>query len=112
MNIDPLTTRQAAVLECLNPRRMRLLLQAAALGGEVTAPELHQALRDIPVRTISTDMNVLEHAGLVRANPPIGQPRRGRIPVHYRVSPDVPAVFQQLTTLVHDAWLTRPSSAT
>ncbi|MGO2520118.1 MAG: hypothetical protein ACTH8F_08350 [Microbacterium sp.] len=91
---------------------MRLLLCAADLGGDVTAPELHQAARDIPVRTISTDMNVLERAGLVRANPPIGQPRRGRVPVRYRLVADVPAVFEQLNTMIHEAWPKRPSSAT
>lgn len=100
------------MLECVNPRRMRLLLAAAALGGEVTIPELHQAVRDVPMRTISTDMNVMESAGLVRANPPIGQPRRGRIPVHYRVAADVPAVFDELNKLFHDAWPKPQSSAT
>lgn len=93
----------------LNPRRLQLLLDAAVLGSPFTAKQL-EFTHQLPPASLTRDLNALERAGLVIADPPMTTPRQGQR-VTYALSPAAPAMFEQLSALVSDAWATPlPSS--
>lgn len=104
-----LSEAESQMLSHLNPRRFELLLSAARLGGPFTAPQLREAAAGQST-SLTRDLNALEEAGLLIANPPASQPRQGR-PVHFQLAPDVPELFARLSALVSEACSTPPPSS-
>jgi hypothetical protein len=104
-----LSDAEGRMLSHLNPRRFELLLIAARFGGPFTAPQLREAAAGHST-SLTRDLNALEEAGLLIANPPASEPRQGR-PVNFWLAPDVPELFARLSDLVSEACSTLPPSS-
>lgn len=106
MSDDPLAGPVAAALGQLNRRRFEILLACIRLGGEFTTKDLREALPGSEP-SLPRDLNALEDAGLLRADPPRAIARQGR-PVTYTVAPQTRTVFAQIARLIEDAYATPP----
>lgn len=107
MSDDVLSGPVAAALARLNPRRFAILLACIQLGGTFTTKDLREALPSLE-SSLPRDLNALEEAGLLLANPPRKTARQGQ-PVTYRVAPQTRTVFAKISTLVEDAYATPPA---
>jgi len=104
-----LSEAEALALSHLNPRRFELLLQAARLGGQFTAAQLREVAPE-HASSLTRDLNALEAGGLLLASPSAAQQRQGR-PVQFRLAPETPELFAQLSNLISAAASTPPPSS-
>lgn len=102
---DEIGESELKMLAHLNPRRLAVLVRSAALGT-FTAQQFREAYPEA-ASSLTRDLNALEAAGLVVADPPQSARRQGQR-VAYRVAPDTPERFQRLAELVAHACATSP----
>ena len=93
-------------LASLNPRRLQLLVNCARLGRPFTTKDLRGTYSE-GLTSLTRDLNALENAQLLLANPSMSRARQGQR-VTYSLAPDVPEKFAHLSALVADAWATPP----
>lgn len=104
MLVKMMTESEFALLHHMNPRRFAVLIHAASLG-RFTASDFRQAYPRYS-SSLTRDLNALEAAGLLIADPPASVPRQGQH-VLFTVAEDVPSRFIELANIVSDAWQSR-----
>lgn len=90
------------ILTQINPRRFEILLQAARLGSSFTAAQFREVF-PLGSSSLTRDLNALEAAGLLLADPSMTQARQGQRVV-YQVAPDISQRFQDLADVVAQAY--------